>query len=340
MASMHAVELFDPGPDPTLALREVDRDLPAPSSGQVRLRITASAVCRTDLQLTTGDLPAHLLPIVPGHQVVGVIDAIGPDVTGWTLGDRAGLVWLARACGECRFCLRDRENLCLHAEFTGWDVDGGYADYVLADAAFAHPLAVLPHDFTDAAVAPLLCGGVIGYRSLRVAGVGPDSAGMRLGFYGFGASATIAMQVAQHWGVECYAITRSAVEVQRAQDLGAVWAGDYEAKVPVPLDAAITFAPVWPVVEQALRDTDRGACVAINAIHLDGRAQLNYDDLWWERELRSVANVTRQDVREFLSWVGPANVTTWYEELPLSEAATALTRVAAGDVHGAFVLRP
>ena len=144
MASMHAVELFDPGPDPTLALREVDRDLPAPSSGQVRLRITASAVCRTDLQLTTGDLPAHLLPIVPGHQVVGVIDAIGPDVTGWTLGDRAGLVWLARACGECRFCLRDRENLCLHAEFTGWDVDGGYADYVLADAAFAHPLAVLP----------------------------------------------------------------------------------------------------------------------------------------------------------------------------------------------------
>ena len=138
---------------------------------------------------------------------------------------------------------------------------------------------------------------MIGYRSLRVAGVGPDSAGMRLGFYGFGASATIAMQVAQHWGVECYAITRSAVEVQRAQDLGAVWAGDYEAKVPVPLDAAITFAPVWPVVEQALRDTDRGACVAINAIHLDGRAQLNYDDLWWERELRSVANVTRQDVR-------------------------------------------
>ncbi len=337
---MRAVEFFTPDPDPRAAVRVVDKPLPAPGPGQVRLRITASAVCRTDLQLVTGDLPAHLLPVTPGHQVVGVIDDIAPDVTDWAIGDRAGLVWLARACGTCRFCLSGRENLCLHAEFTGWDVDGGYADYVIADAEFSHHLDVLGSAMSDEAVAPLLCGGVIGYRSLRVAGVGPDSAGVRVGLYGFGASATIALQVARYWGAEVYVVTRSPDEVDRAQALGATWAGTYDQVLPTSLDAAITFAPVGAVVAQAVKALDRGGVVAINAIHLDELPAMNYDDLWWERSLRSVANVTRDDVREFLPLVAAAGVTTQFEELPLTSAPDALARVAAGDVRGAFVLRP
>lgn len=337
---MRAVELFSPDPDPTAAIRRVDRPIPQPGPGQVRLRMTASAVCRTDLQLVTGDLPSHLLPVTPGHQVVGVIDSLGPGVTGWDHGDRAGLVWLARSCGRCRFCQGGRENLCLYAEFTGWDVDGGYADYVVAEADFAHHLDGLPTAMDDAAVAPLLCGGVIGYRSLRVAGVGPDSTGARIGLYGFGASATIALQLLRHWGADVYVVTRSAVEVERAQQLGAAWASTYDESPPVRLDAAITFAPAGSVVASAVRALDRGGVVAINAIHLDELPAMDYDDLWWERSIRSVANVTRTDVTEFLDLVGPAGIQTQFEELPLDEAGVALARVAAGDVRGAFVLRP
>lgn len=337
---MRAIEMFSPGPDPAAALRSVERPLPVPGPGQVRLRVTASAVCRTDLQISTGDLPAHLLPVIPGHQVVGVIDALGPDVQGWAPGDRAGLVWLARTCGQCRFCASGRENLCLHAEFTGWDVDGGYADMVIADAEFTHRLDHLPAAMADAAVAPLLCGGVIGYRSLKVAGVGPSAAGMRVGLFGFGASATIALQVAQYWGAEVYVVTRSAAEVGRAAELGATWAGTYDQALPTALDAAVTFAPAGAVVAQALRSCDRGAAVAINAIHLDEIPALDYDDLWWERSLRSVANVTRADVHEFLQLVPAAAITTQFEELPLAEAATAQQRVGRGQVAGAFVLIP
>jgi propanol-preferring alcohol dehydrogenase len=337
---MRAIELFSPDPDPHAALRTVERPVPEPGPGQVRLRVTASAVCRTDLQLTTGELPAHLLPVVPGHQVVGVIDALGSGVTDWSPGDRAGLVWLARTCGDCRFCRAGRENLCLHAEFTGWDVDGGYAGAVVAEADFAHRLDHLPTDLPDTAVAPLLCGGVIGYRSLKVAGVGPDAAGMRVGLFGFGASATIALQVARYWGAEVYVVTRSEAEVRRATALGATWAGTYEQALPTVLDAAVTFAPAGAVVAQALACCDRGAAVAINAIHLDEIPALDYDDLWWERSLRSVANVTRSDVHEFLQLVSPAAITTQYEELPLADAATAQQRVASGQVAGAFVLLP
>lgn len=338
---MRAIELFSPGPDPSTALRDVERAESEPGPGQIRLRVTASAVCRTDLQLVTGDLPAHLLPIAPGHQVVGEVDAIGPDVSGWELGDPAGLVWLARTCGTCRYCRSDRENLCLHAEFTGWDVDGGYAETVIADAAFAHSLAHLRPHMPDAAIAPLLCGGVIGYRALRVAGVDATSSqGMRIGMYGFGASATLALQVARFWGADVYVVTRSPDEVARALELGATWAGTYDQAMPTKVDAAVTFAPAGAVVARALRDCDRGAAVAINAIHLDEIPSLDYDDLWWERSLRSVANVTRSDVHEFLALVGTAGVRTQYEELPLSQAPEALTRVRDGDVRGAFVLIP
>ena len=306
-----------------------ERPDPVPGPDEVLLRVEASAVCRTDLQILRGDLPPHRLPLIPGHQVVGEVLSPGP-----LHGRRVGLVWLARACGTCRFCRRGQENLCEAATFTGWDRDGGYAELVTAHKDFVH---LLPAG-DPVAIAPLLCGGVIGFRSLRVAGIGPQSAGRRVGFFGFGASATIAIQVANHWGCEGYVVTRSLAEVTRARDLGAAWAGTYDQQVPVPLDAAITFAPSGDVVVAALKAVDRGGTVAINAIHLDRIPQLDYDDLWWERSLRSVANVTRADVRDFLAVVPAAGVRTQYEVLPLAEAPRALERVESGDVRGAFVL--
>lgn len=314
--------------------------------GQVRVRVGACAVCRTDLQLVTGELPARRLPIVPGHQVVGRIAATGDGVDPIRIGRRVGIAWIAGACGSCRFCGSGRENLCERATFTGWDRDGGFATQVVADAAFVHDLPDLGPSYddapggADAAIAPLLCGGVIGYRSLRVAGLGPRDSGARLGLYGFGASATIVVQIARHWGLEPYVVTRSADEAQRALALGAVWAGTYEQPPPVRLDAAITFAPAGAVVVAALQALDRGGTVAINAIHLDGIPALDYDDLWLERSLRSVANVTRDDVREFLDLVPRAGVRTQYEILPLDEVNPALRRLAAGDVRGALVLVP
>ena len=221
-----------------------DRPDPEPGPDEVLIRVQASAVCRTDLQIVHGDLPIHRLPLIPGHQVVGEVISAG-DLH----GTRVGLVWLAQSCGQCRFCATGRENLCERARFTGWDTDGGYAELVVAHRDFVHPLPA----GEATAMAPLLCGGVIGFRSLRVAGVGPDSAGMKVGLFGFGASATIAIQVANHWGCRTYVVTRSEAEVARARELGATWAGTYEHAVPEPLDAAVTFAPSGDVVVAALR---------------------------------------------------------------------------------------
>ncbi len=329
---MRAVLVTDPGPDPVRAVAVCDVPDPRPADGEVLIEVTASAMCRTDLQIATGDLPPHRSPVIPGHQVVGRIIAGPPD----RIGQRVGLCWLAGACGTCRWCRAGRENLCRRATFTGYDVDGGWAQQVLARADYAFPLP----DADDAALAPLLCGGVIGYRSLRVAGIGPDSAGARLGLYGFGASASLAIQVARYWGVECSVITRSAGEAARARDLGAAWAGTYEEALPAALDAAITFAPAGWVVVRALQDLDRGGVVAINAIHLDPIGPIDYGDLWWERQIRSVANVTRADVTEFLAITGPAGVRTAYETLPLEQAGEGLRRLRDGDVTGAFVLIP
>ena len=332
---MFAQVLTSPGPDPASALRL--EDMAGPRGEGVLIEVGATAVCRTDLQLVTGDLPARRLPVIPGHQVVGRL-AEGPQA-----GRRVGLVWLAWACGECRYCLDGHENLCDAARFTGWDVDGGYADLVRADPSFVHPI---PDDLAgrdDAELAPLLCAGVIGYRSLHIAGLTgpvPTDRTVRLGLYGFGASASLAIQVARHWGVRCTVVTRSASEVERARRMGAEWAGTYDEDIPHELDAAITFAPSGDVVVQALRAVRRGGTVAINAIHLDCIPQFDYDDLWWERSIRSVANVTRADAKEFLDLVGPADVRTSVETMPLADAATALSRVASGDVSGSFVLIP
>jgi propanol-preferring alcohol dehydrogenase len=298
----------------------------------IRIRVAACGVCRTDLQLCEGDLAAHKLPIVPGHQVVGRVEAVGAGVTAWRPGDRVGVAWLAGTDGVCDKCRSGRENLCPQATFTGWDVDGGYTTHVTARADFALPI---PDGFDDLAAAPLMCGGVIGYRSLARSGIKP---GGRLGLYGFGASALITIQVARHWGCRVFVATRSAPERERAQALGAEWTGGYADPPPEPLDAAITFAPSGDVVRAALRAVDRGGTVAINAIHLDRIPQLPYEELWWERRLASVANFTRADARAFLELAAQIPIKTAFETFPLAEANVALDRLKRGEIHGAAVL--
>jgi propanol-preferring alcohol dehydrogenase len=298
------------------------------------LRVVACAVCRTDLQLAEGDLPARHLPIVPGHQIVGRVVSMDAGVEGWSVGERAGVTWLAGACGRCVRCREGRENLCEFATFTGWDHDGGFADLatVRADVAVR-----LPDAIDDLAAAPLLCGGVIGYRSLRVCGIAP---GGRLGLFGFGASARCAIQVAVHWGCSIYVCTRSEAERRRALELGASWAGGYDQSPPEPLDAAITFAPSGDVVVAALRALDRGGTVAVNAIHLDRVPEFPYDLLWWERCIRSVANVTRRDGREFIELAAVVPVRADIELHPLEDGNIALQRISSGAVRGAAVLVP
>jgi propanol-preferring alcohol dehydrogenase len=298
------------------------------------IQVTACAVCRTDLQLCEGDLSARLLPVVPGHQVVGRVAAVGPDTTGWSVGDRAGVAWLAGTCGACDKCRSSRENLCRQATFTGWDVHGGFATEMLARADHALPI---PDGFDDLAAAPLLCGGVIGYRSLKRSGIHP---GGRLGLYGFGASALITMQLARHRGCRIFVATRSRRERERALELGAEWAGTYADLPPEPLDAAITFAPVGDVVHAAVRALDRGGTVAINAIHLDRLPEMPYQEIWWERQIVSVANFTREDARELLELAARIPIRTSVEAHPLIEANLALARLKGGEIAGAAVLTP
>jgi len=320
-----------PGRGPT-SLRAVDARDVEPGPGEIALDVTACGVCRTDLQLCRGELAPHRMPIIPGHQAVGRIAAVGQGVSQWRTGDRVGVAWLAQACGECTHCLERRENLCVHAAFTGWDRDGGYATRMLARADFA---LSLPESFDDFAAAPLLCGGVIGYRALLMSGIRP---GRPLGLFGFGASALIAIQVARHWGCDVYVCTRSERERRRALDLGAKWAGGYDASPPEPLDAAVTFAPAGSVVAAALRSLDRGGTVAVNAIHLDGLPPLSYDDLWWERSIKSVANFTRDDARALLTLAAEIPIRTVIETHRVEDAALALDRLEAGEIDGAAVL--
>lgn len=331
---MRALVLERPAPASTAPLRLLERDRPEPVAGELLLRVAACGVCRTDLQLAEGDLEAHRLPIVLGHQIVGRVEALGPGVADWNVGDRAGVTWLAGACGRCPRCRESRENLCEFATFTGWDRDGGYAEYTTARADVA---VRLPDTIDDLAAAPLLCGGVIGYRSLRISGIEP---GGRLGLFGFGASARLAIQVATHWGCSVFVCTRSETDRQRALELGAAWAGGYDDAPPKPLDAAITFAPVGDVVIAALRTLERGGTVAINAIHLDRIPEFSYDLLWWERCIRSVANVTRRDAREFIELAASIPIRADIELHPLADGNIALQRVAEGTVHGAAVLVP
>jgi propanol-preferring alcohol dehydrogenase len=332
---MHAAVLRRPAPigERPLALDELADPQPGPDD--VVIDVTACGVCRTDLQLVEGDLAARRLPVVPGHQIVGRVRAAGARVRGSggpAIGDRVGVAWIATACGACRFCLGGRENLCEQATFTGWDRDGGYAERTVADHRFVY---ALPDGFDDIGAAPLLCGGVIGYRCLRLVEASP---GMRLGLYGFGASATIVIQVARHLGCDVYVVTRSRDEQQRALALGATWVGSPGRAPPVPLDAAITFAPVGAVVIDALSALDRGGTVAVNAIHLDGIPAFDYRRLWWERSIRSVANVTRADVTALLELAPLLPIVTHADRYPLDQANEALQALAQGHVSGAAVL--
>ncbi|HYM84197.1 MAG TPA: zinc-dependent alcohol dehydrogenase family protein [Candidatus Dormibacteraeota bacterium] len=329
---MRALVLERPAPVGDRPLSLLDLPDPVAGPGELVLRVAACGVCRTDLQIVEGDLAPRRLPIVPGHQVVGRVEAIGEAVAGWSVGDRAGVGWLGSTDGTCPFCLSGRENLCPDARFTGWDRDGGYAERMAVRADFA---LRLPSGFDDLAAAPLLCGGVIGYRSLKVAGVRP---GGTIGLFGFGASALLAIQVAVHWGCEVYVATRSERERERALELGARWAGGYDEHVPVPLEAAVTFAPAGEVVLAALRALDRGGTVAINAIHLDRVPEFPYEWLWLERSIRSVANFTREDAAEFLELAATIPIRTASEVHPLADGGLALERLAGGQVDGAAVL--
>ncbi len=329
---MRAHLLRTPAPAAEHPLELVEIDEPAVGSDDVLLDVVACAVCRTDLQLCEGDLPAQRLPIVPGHQIVGTVVERGRNVTGVDVGQRVGVAWIATTCGHCRFCRAGRENLCDDIHFTGWHRDGGYAERAVANADFVYPL---PDGFDSIDAAPLLCGGAIGLRALRVSGIEP---GGRLGLYGFGASATCAIQIARYWDCEVFVCTRSPAEQERALQLGAVWAGRYDERPPEPLDAAITFAPVGSVVIDALRALDKGGVVAINAIHLDRIPEFDYDDLWWERQLRSVANVTRADVADLVELAATIPIHTQVQRYPFGGADDALADLAAGEVSGAAVL--
>jgi alcohol dehydrogenase, propanol-preferring len=319
-----------PGPGSPLRLEEV---VPGPlGEHQVRITVEACGVCRTDLHLLDGELPHIHYPITPGHEIVGVVAEAGPGVTRFGPGERVGVPWLAQACGLCRYCRAGQENLCEYARFTGYSVDGGYAEQVVADARFCFPL---PADVPAAQLAPLLCAGLIGYRAYRAAGEGTN-----LGLYGFGAAAHLLAQVARAQGRRVYAFTKPGDGAGQAfaRDLGAVWAGDSDRAPPDPLDAAIVFAPVGALVPAALAAVRPGGRVICAGIHMSDIPRFPYELLWGERSVSSVANLTRADGEEFLKLARHLTLRATVETFPLTDANTALERVRMGALEGAAVL--
>jgi propanol-preferring alcohol dehydrogenase len=325
---MRAMVLDSPG-NP---LRAAEVPEPGPGPEQVLLRVHACAVCRTDLHVVDGELPDPKLPLIPGHQIVGTVEEVGGRVDRFAAGDRAGVPWLGYTDGACRYCLTDRENLCDNALFTGYQIDGGYAGYAVADHRFCFPL---PEGYPDLQAAPLLCAGLIGYRSLRAAGVAE-----RLGLYGFGASAHVIIQVAVHQGREVFAFTRDGDEEGQgfARELGAAWAGGSSASPPEELDAAIIFAPVGALVPVALRAVAKGGVVVCAGIHMSDIPSFPYELLWGERSVRSVANLTRRDGEEFLALAPEVPVHSEVVPFPLEEANQALKALRGGEIRGAAVL--
>ncbi len=316
---MQAIVLAEPG---RLEMRAVAA--PTAGAGEIVIEVAACGVCRTDLQIFKGDITLRKAPLIPGHQIVGRVAGSG---------ERVGLAWLWGACGRCKYCLEGRENLCELAEFTGWTVDGGYAELVVAREDFVYPL---PEGVSDTELAPLLCAGIIGYRALRLSGIMP---GGLLGLFGFGSSAHLAIQVARHWGCEVAAFCHLDRERELAAELGATWTGGYDDLPPAPLDAAVTFAPVGSVVVSALRATGPGGTVAVNAIHLDRVPEFSYDLLWRERSLRSVANFTRADARAFLDLAIEIPIRPETTVFDLEDAGDALRMLDAGEIRGSAVLQ-
>lgn len=319
---------------PGQALTLTEADTPRPGAGQVLVRVSACAVCRTDLHIVDGELRNPKLPLIPGHEIVGIVTATGEGAEHFSIGDRVGIPWLGWTCGSCRFCRAGRENLCDSARFTGYQIDGGFAEFTVADQRFCFKL---PGALDAVQAAPLLCAGLIGHRALRLAGDG-----RRIGLYGFGAAAHIIVQVARHQGREVYAFTRSGdVAAQRfALELGAVWAGGSDDAPPEELDAALIFAPVGALVPTALRRVVKGGCVVCAGIHMSDIPSFPYADLWGERSVRSVANLTRQDAQEFLALAPTVPVATRTSAYPLERANEALADLRAGRIEGAAVLVP
>lgn len=331
---MRAWRVRTPGPVVSNPLDWVTTDVPEPAAGELLIAVLACGVCRTDLHVAEGDLPMHRQHVTPGHEVVGTVVALGPDTGGdIAVGDRVGVAWLRHTCGRCRFCRRGRENLCPESRYTGWDADGGYAEFLTAPAAFVHPL---PTGYTDAELAPLLCAGIIGYRSLLRADLPP---GGRLGIYGFGGSAHLTAQVALAQGAEVHVMTRGAAAQELALALGAASAQGAADPPPVELDAAILFAPVGDLVLPALESLDRGGTLAVAGIHLSDIPTLNYQrHLFQERQVRSVTANTRADARAFLDFAGRHHLQVTAPEYSLDRADTALADLSAGRIAGAAVL--
>lgn len=327
---MRAMVLTAPG----LQLQFQERDDPVPGPGAVRIRVSACGVCRTDLHVVDGDLPVLTFPIIPGHEVVGRVEALGDGVTALEIGTRVGVPWLGYTCGQCDYCRNGRENLCDRPQFTGYTCDGGFASHLVADARYCFPLGEADD---DVAIAPLLCAGLIGWRSLVMAGEGKH-----LGIYGFGAAGHIIAQVARSQGRSIYAFTRAGdIEAQRlARSLGVDWAGGSDEQPPVPLDAAVIYAPVGALVPIALRAVRKGGRVVCAGIHMSDIPSFPYNILWEERQLVSVANLTRRDGVEFFNVAARAGIKTHTTVFPLKQANEALAKLRAGQITGAAVLQP
>jgi len=326
---MRAMVLEKPGD----ALVQRDVPISKPGPGQLLVRVKTCAVCRTDLHLVDGELPNPKLPLIPGHQIVGHIEELGESVQGFSIGERVGIPWLGWTDGECVYCRSNRENLCDRARFTGYTIDGGYADFTVADAQFCFRL---PEQYNDVDVAPLLCAGMLGYRSYRKTGDAP-----RLGIYGFGNAARLIAQIAIYQGREVYAFTRPRDKAgqEAARLSGAVWAGGSDERPPEKLDAAVIFAPVGALVPAALRTLTKGGTVVCGGIHMSDIPSFPYADLWGERAICSVANLTRRDGKEFLEIAPRVPVKTKIQTFPLEEANTALEKFRAGELDGSAVLQ-
>ena len=329
---MKACLLQAPARVETNPLQFTDVAVPRPGRGEILVRMHACGVCRTDLHVVEGELSPRKSPIIPGHQIVGTVEELGPDAQRFSKCARVGIAWLHRTDGTCEYCRTGKENLCDHPSFTGYTVDGGYAEYVVAPQDFVYHI---PEGFSDDQAAPLLCAGIIGFRSLRLSGI---EKGGRLGLYGFGAAAHVAIQVARHWGAEVYASTRDVRHQQLALELGAKWAGGTLAEPPVKLDAAIIFAPAGEIVPAALKALKKGGTLALGGIHMSPIPSLDYNLLYGERVIRSVANNTRRDGEDFLRVAAEIPIRTQVQRFPLREANQALNQLKNDAIKGAAVL--
>ncbi len=311
-----------------------DIDIPRPLQGEILIKINVCGVCRTDLHVVEGELSLTTLPLIPGHQVVGIVEECGPGVQDLQLGDRVGVGWLQATCGKCRFCLSDQNNLCEQATYTGWTTQGGYAEYMIAQSHFVYPI---PEGYSDQEAAPLLCAGIIGYRSLKLMDIA-DWKGKRIGIYGFGAAGHIVIQLLRAWGAEVYVCTREKAHQELAQELGAVWTGSATDNPPALLDGAVVYAPAGEIVPAALQALDRGGRLILAGIHMSPIPSFSYDLLYGEKMIKSVTNNTKEDGIEFLKEASRIGIKTHFKTFPLEDANKALCALKNDYIKGAGVL--